>query len=75
VKKGWEITDETQGRFSIKIIRTTGKQQSEQEKETWYSLKGKMLCIIVKYWYRILLMDRDKLLKCCSEWQIGNPKM
>jgi hypothetical protein len=36
VKKGWEITDETQVRFSIKVIRTTGKQQSEQEKETWY---------------------------------------
>jgi len=31
VKRGWEITDETQGRFSIKVIRTTGKQQSEQD--------------------------------------------
>lgn len=36
VKRGWEITDETQGRFSIKVKRTTGKQQSEQENETWY---------------------------------------
>lgn len=33
MKKRWEITDETQARFSIKVIRKTGTQQSEQEKE------------------------------------------
>lgn len=75
MKKRWEITDETQARFSIKVIRKTGTQQREQEKETWYSWNGKMLYIIVKKWYRILLMERDKLLKCCNEWQTGNPKM
>jgi hypothetical protein len=75
VKKGWEITDEIQGRFPIKVIRRTGTQRSEQEKEAWYSCKRKLLCIIVKYWYRILLMERDKLLKSCNEWQIGNLKM
>jgi hypothetical protein len=36
--------------------------------------KGKMLCTTMKYWYRILLMEQDELLKCCYKWQTGNPK-
>jgi hypothetical protein len=38
------------------------------------SRKGKMLCTIVKYWNRILLMEQDELLICCYETQEGNWK-
>lgn len=30
-------------------------------------------CRIIKYWYRVLI-EKDELLKCCYEWQVGNPK-
>jgi len=33
-----------------------------------------MLCTIVKYWNRILLMEQDELLICCYERQEGNWK-
>jgi len=33
-----------------------------------------MLCTTIKYWYRILLMEQDELLKCITEWQTGNLK-
>lgn len=33
-----------------------------------------MISIIVKYWDRILLMEKDEFLKCYYEWQVGNPK-
>jgi hypothetical protein len=61
------------------ILRLKERQEnnnvSKRRKLGTDSRKGKMLCIIVKHWYKILLMERDKLLKCCNEWQIGNPKM
>ena len=33
-----------------------------------------MLCTVVKYWNRILLMEQDELLNCCYERQEGNWK-
>jgi ribosomal protein L33 len=33
-----------------------------------------MLCSVVKYWHRTLLMENDELLKCCYELQVGNLK-
>ena len=36
--------------------------------------KGRVLCSVVKYWYRALLMEKDELLKCSYEWQAENLK-
>lgn len=33
-----------------------------------------MLCSVVKYWYRTLLMEKDELLKCSYEWRTENLK-
>jgi hypothetical protein len=61
------------------LLRSKERQEnnkvSKRMKLGTESRKGKMLCIIGNYWYRILLMERDKLLKYCNEWQIGNAKM
>jgi hypothetical protein len=38
------------------------------------SRKAKMHCSIVKFWYKMLFMGKDKLLKCCYEWHSGNTK-
>jgi hypothetical protein len=64
------------GRFCKKVIRSprcraSGAAEWELGRE---SSRGKVLCAIVKYWYRILFMERDELLKCCHEWQTGNMK-
>jgi len=47
------------------------KEHSKREAE-WElgreSRKGMMLCGVVKYWYRTLLVEKDELLKCSYEW-------
>ena len=76
VKLGLEIIGNIQGRFCKKVIRrprrtASGAAEWELGRE---SSRGKVLCTIVKYWYRILFMEGDELLKCCHEWQTGNLK-
>jgi hypothetical protein len=71
VRKGWETADETQRRPGE--AQEHSKENSER-KLGIESAKGKMLGRTVKYWNRTSLMERDKLLKCCYEWQIGNPQ-
>jgi hypothetical protein len=39
------------------------------------SRKSKVLDKIVKYWLRILHMDRQDLVRDCYEWQINNLKL
>jgi len=34
----------------------------------------KMICRITKFWYRILQMEHEELLKCCWNWHRGNLK-
>jgi hypothetical protein len=75
-KTGWEIIDKIQGRFCKNVIRSsndTAKGTAEWER-SGEDRKGKMISIIVKYWDRILLMEKDEFLKCYYEWQVGNPK-
>jgi hypothetical protein len=35
------------------------------------SRRGKVLCL-VKYWLRILQMDKEELVMVCYEWQVNN---
>jgi hypothetical protein len=76
VKKGWEIMDDIQGRFCNRGIRTL--RNTEKGAAEWIlgreSRRGTMLCSVVKYWHRTLLMEKDELLKCCYELQVGNLK-
>jgi hypothetical protein len=34
--------------------------------------RGKVMSILVKYWQRILQMDKDDLVRMCYDWQINN---
>jgi hypothetical protein len=36
--------------------------------------EGRCLYRIAKFWYRILQMEEEELLKCCCDWHIGNLK-
>jgi hypothetical protein len=36
------------------------------------SRRGKVMRILVKYWQRILQMDKDDLVRVCYDWQINN---
>jgi hypothetical protein len=36
------------------------------------SRRGKVMRTLVKYWQRILQMDRNELVRVCYDWQIGN---
>jgi hypothetical protein len=36
------------------------------------SRRGKVMCTLVKYWQRILQMDKDDLVRVCYDWQINN---
>jgi hypothetical protein len=57
----------------IRSPRNTAKGAAEWElgRET---RKGRMLCSVVKFWYRTLLMEKEELLKCNYEWQAENLK-
>jgi hypothetical protein len=34
--------------------------------------RGKVMSTLVKYWQRILHMDKDELVRVCYDWQINN---
>jgi hypothetical protein len=36
------------------------------------SSRGKVLSMFVKYWQRILQMDKAELVRVCYDWQINN---
>jgi hypothetical protein len=36
------------------------------------SRRGKVMSTLVKYWQRILQMDKDDLVRVCHDWQINN---
>jgi gluconate kinase len=72
MKKGWEIIHEIQGRFCAKVTRspwatekTAAKWQLDRERR-----KCQMLCSTLKYWYRILLTDKNELLKRSYQWHV-----
>jgi 1,2-phenylacetyl-CoA epoxidase catalytic subunit len=37
-----------------------------------HSRRVKVMSTLVKYWQRILQMDKDELVRVCYDWQINN---
>jgi hypothetical protein len=51
-------------RFAINIV-----DKCEFGRDT---RRGKVLCMIVKYWLRLLHMDIHEIIRNCYEWQINH---
>jgi hypothetical protein len=67
--EGWKEISIIQGRFCKKILRiprfaANGVAELELGRD---SRRGKVLCVAVKYWLRILQMDRGELVRGCYE--------
>jgi hypothetical protein len=58
-KKSWEFRD----------LQLMGVAKLELGR---YSGRGKVMSTLVKYWQRILQMDKDDLVRVCYDWQINN---
>jgi hypothetical protein len=70
VRKRDQILSINFRRFCNRVIgspRNTAKGAAEWELGR-ESRKGRILCSVVKYWYRTLLMEKDELLNCSYEW-------
>jgi hypothetical protein len=50
-------------------LRLMGVAELELDRD---SRRGKVMSTLVKYWQRILQMDKDDLVRVCYDWQINN---
>jgi hypothetical protein len=74
VCEGWKETDKIHGRMSRKVLGNprfvaNGVAELELSRD---SRRGKVMSTLVKYWQRILQMDKDDLLRVCYDWQMNN---
>jgi hypothetical protein len=72
--EGWKKTDIIHGRLCKKLLgiprfAEDGVAELELGRD---SRRGKVLCFAVKYWQRILLVDKEELVRVCYEWQVNN---
>jgi hypothetical protein len=69
-RRGGERDCSVQGRFCKNVLRiprfvTNGFADLELGRD---SRRGKVLCLTMKYWLRILRMEKEELVKGCYEW-------
>jgi hypothetical protein len=73
VEEGWKEIDKIHGRMCKKILgipRFAANGVAELELGT-DSRRDKVMSTLVKYWQRILQMDKDDLVRVCYDWQIN----
>lgn len=67
----WE-TEVIQKEFCNKVFRVPRFSENRTADWTWeIQREGKVVCLDVKYWLRILQMEMEELVKGCYEWQIN----
>jgi hypothetical protein len=72
VEEGWKEIYKIHGRMCKKILgiprfAANGVAELELGRD---SRRGKVMSTSVKYWQRILQMDKDDLVRVCYDWQI-----
>jgi hypothetical protein len=73
----WKEIDKIHIRFCKIILgmpRSAGNTVAELELGR-DSRRGKVLCMTVKYWIRLLSMDSEETARVCYEWQLNNLKV
>jgi hypothetical protein len=58
--------------LGVPIFAASGVAELELGRD---STRGKVMSTLVKFWQRILQMDKDDLVRVCYDWQINNTNM